>query len=304
DAQVTYQTSGITWRADYNAVISADDTSADISAWVTLLNQSGASYPNAKLKLVAGDVQRIQPPQQIYLADQLKSVAGNAPAQFQEKSFFEYHLYTLNRTTTLADNSTKQIELFPARMNVPVTKTYVYYGLPEQWRYWIAPQPNQDRNLGTDSNKKVDIYLLLENSEKNGMGIPLPAGRVRVYKQDDADKSLEFIGEDVIQHTPKDEQVMIKLGSAFDIVGERKQTDFQANYDQHVITESIEIKLRNHKTEPVKVIVKENLFRWTNWEITQTSDKFEKQDSRTIHFPIEVPAGGEKTITYTVKYTW
>jgi hypothetical protein len=306
DAQVTYQTSGITWRADYNALISADDSSLDLGAWVTLLNQSGASYPDAKLKLVAGDVQRIQPPQQMYaLGGAVMERAANGVApQFQEKSFFEYHLYTLGRTTSLADNSTKQIELFPSRENVPVTKTYVYYGLPEQWRYWIAPQPNQDRNLGTESNKKVDIYLLLQNTEKNGMGIPLPAGRVRVYKQDDVDKSLEFIGEDVIQHTPKDEQLMIKLGSAFDIVGERKQTDFNANYDQHIITESIEIKLRNHKTEPVKVIVKENLFRWSNWEISQSSDKFEKQDSRTIHFPIDVPAGGEKTVTYTVKYTW
>jgi hypothetical protein len=136
------------------------------------------------------------------------------------------------------------------------------------------------------------------------MGMPLPAGRIRVYKRDDADKSLEFIGEDVIQHTPKDEEVMIKLGSAFDIVGERKQTDFNANYNGHVITESYEIKLRNHKKEAVKVIVKENLFRWVNWEITKSSDKWEKQDSRTIHIRVEVPPDGEKVVTYSVKYTW
>jgi hypothetical protein len=186
---------------------------------------------------------------------------------------------------------------------LPVTKTYVYYGLPEQMRYWITPEPNQDRNLGTQSNKKVDIYLRLTNSEKNGMGIPLPAGRIRVYKRDEADSANEFIGEDVIQHTPKDEEVLIKLGTAFDIVGERTQTDFTANYAGHVITESLEIKLRNHKKEDVHVLVRENLFRWVNWEITRSSDKWEKQDARTIHFPVDVPAGGEKTVTYTVIYT-
>jgi hypothetical protein len=305
-AQVTYQTDGLTWRADYNVTINANDTAADIGAWVTLLNESGASYPNAKLKLVAGDVQRIQPPQQVYaMRAQMQEMAkSSAGAGFAEKSFFEYHLYTLGRETSIGNNSTKQIELFPAHNNVPVEKTYVYYGLAPEYRYFISPQPNQDRNLGTQSNKKVDIYLLMKNSEKNGMGMPLPAGRIRVYKRDDADKSLEFIGEDIIQHTPKDEEVMIKLGSAFDIVGERKQTDFNANYDGHVITESYEIKLRNHKKEPVKVIVKENLFRWVNWEITKSSDKWEKQDSRTIHIPVEVPPDGEKVVTYSVKYTW
>jgi hypothetical protein len=125
-----------------------------------------------------------------------------------------------------------------------------------------------------------------------------------VFKKDDADGSLEFVGEDVIQHTPKDEKVMVRMGSAFDIVGERKQTEFNVDYNAHWITESFEIKLRNHKKEPVKVIVKENLFRWVNWEITKSSDKWEKQDYRTIHIPVEVPVDGEKVVTYSVKYTW
>jgi hypothetical protein len=161
-----------------------------------------------------------------------------------------------------------------------------------------------DQNLGTESNKKVDVYLQLKNSEQNGLGIPLPAGRIRVYKRDPDDNAQEFIGEDVIQHTPKDEDVLIKLGSAFDIVGERRQTDFNANYNGHVVTESFEIKLRNHKKDPVHVIVKENLYRWTNWEITASSDPWEKQDFRTIHIPVDVPADGSKTVTYSVKYTW
>jgi hypothetical protein len=305
-AQVTYQTDGLTWRADYTVVTNQNDTAADIGAWVSIINESGISYPDAKLKLVAGDVQRVKPPAPQYAQafGGMMQLNAAAPAGFAEKAFFEYHLYTLGRPTSLANNSTKQIELFPTRTNVPVTKTFVYYGLPAQVRYSIFPEPNADRNLGTESNKKVDIYLLLQNSEKNGLGIPLPAGRLRVYKQDQADGANEFIGEDVIQHTPKDEQVMVKLGSAFDIVGERKQTDFAADYNAHWITESFEITLRNHKKEAVNVIIKENLFRWTNWQITAASDKWDKQDYRTIHIPVQVAPDGEKKVTYSVKYTW
>jgi hypothetical protein len=304
--RVTYQTDGLTWRADYNVSVNADDTAADIGAWVTILNQSGAAYPDSKLKLVAGDVQRIKPPQPFFGGMMLRQAAAaeaQAP-QFAEKSFFEYHLYTLDRTTSLSNKSTKQIELFPPKLDVPITKQYVYYGIPEQLRFITYDNPNMDQNLGTQSNKKVDVYLQLTNSEKNGLGIPLPAGRIRVYKTDEADGSKEFIGEDVIQHTPKDENVMVKLGSAFDIVGERRQTAFNVNYNGHELTESFEITLRNHKKEPVHVIVKENLFRWVNWDITASSDKWEKQDYRTIHIPVDVPVDGEKTVTYTVKYTW
>jgi hypothetical protein len=306
DAKVTYQTDGLTWRADYSVVMNKDDSAADVGAWVSILNESGASYPNAKLKLVAGDVQRVKAQQQVHLMETGRFAAKAVRDEFgfQEKSFFEYHLYTLGRTTSLGDNSTKQIELFPTRQNVPAKKTYVYYGLPEQFRLWIAPEPTQDRNLGTESNKKVDIYLQIENKEANGLGIPLPAGRIRAYKKDDADGSLEFVGEDVIQHTPKDEKVLVKLGSAFDVVGERVQTDFRIDERAHVIEEEFEIKLRNHKKEPVDVIVKENLFRWTNWEIINSSDKYEKQDYRTIHIPVKVEPDGEKKMTYRVKYTW
>ena len=256
--------------------------------------------------MVAGDVQRVQRPENQYgqMAATRAKAADASGAGFAEKSFFEYHLYTLGRTTSLANNSTKQIELFPPRPGVPVTKTFVYYGLPPQWRYYVTPSPNADRNLGTESNTKVDVYLRINNGERDGLGLPLPAGRIRVYKRDEADRNAEFIGEDVIQHTPKDEKVLVRLGTAFDIVGERKQTDFNANYNGHEMTESFEVKLRNHKAEAVDVIVRENLFRWTNWELTRCSDKWEKQDFRTIHIPVHVDPNGEKTVTYTVKYTW
>lgn len=308
-ARVTYQTDGLTWRADYSFVVAPDDKSVDVSAWVTLLNESGKSYPDAALKLVAGDVQRIRPQQlgyEVALGSRAMRADAVGSAGFQEKSFFEYHLYTLGRRTSLGDNSTKQIELFPGVSNVPAEKVFVYYGLPEQMRLYrySGSQPNTDRDLGTEMNKQVDTYLRLTNSEKSGMGMPLPAGRIRVYKRDPADDSQEFIGEDVIQHTPREEKVLVKLGSAFDLVGERRQTDFTVDIGKRIVTESFEIKLRNRKKEPVTILVKETLFRWANWEISKSSDKWEKQDFRTIHFPITVKPDEERVVTYTVKYTW
>lgn len=304
-AEVSYQTDGLTWRADYTLVLNKNDTATDVSSWVTLLNQSGTTYNNATLKLVAGDVQRVKPQQ--YAREEMQfrdSVRLAEPAAgFTEKSFFEYHLYTLGRQTTVDNNATKQIELFAPRSDVPVEKVFVYYGLPADPRWSFTPSPITDRELGTRSNKKVDIYVRFKNAKEQGLGIPLPAGRVRVYKRDDADGNMEFIGEDVIQHTPKEEEILIRMGSAFDLVGERKQTDYQIDAGRFII-ESFEIKLRNRKDVPATIIVKENLFRWLNWEITKSSDKWEKQDSRTIHIPVTLKPGEEKVVTYTVKYTW
>jgi hypothetical protein len=307
-ARVTYQTGGITWWADYNLIFTegkdANSGLLDVGAWVSIINQSGAGYADAKLKLIAGDVQRIEAPERIveYRRRFALAEAAREPG-FEEKPFFEYHLYTLGRPTTLPDNSTKQIELFPASREVPAEKVLVYYGLAQGFR-GVFPSPVTDRSIGTESNKKVDIYLRFENSEKTGMGMPLPSGRVRVSKMDPADQSLEFIGEDTIDHTPKDEKVLIKLGSAFDVVGERKQIDFKVDTMRNWLDEEIEIKLRNHKEEPVNVIVKENLYRWINWEITKKTHDYEKVDARTIHFPVRVAKDGEETIRYTVHYTW
>lgn len=305
--QVTYQTDSITWRADYNIVLNAKDTAADVGAWVTLVNQSGATYPNAKLKLVAGDVHRLPREDDYDSRDDAGLFGGSGGGRqeqgFKESSLLEYHLYTLGRPTTIAQNTTKQIELFPTRSGVSVEKLFVYYGLPEKYRYGYFGGRETDRDIREPMNKKVDVYVGMHNSEKNGMGIPLPAGRVRVFKRDETDKSLEFVGEDVIEHTPKDEKTLFRIGSAFDIVGERRQTHFEME-SAHRLEEAFEIKLRNHKPEAVKVIVKENLFRWMNWEIKESSEKWEKKDYRTIHIPVEVPAGGEKVVTYKVRYTW
>lgn len=303
--RTTYQTSGMTWRADYNLVIDANEKLADLAAWVSLLNVSGAAYKNAKLKLIAGDVQRVQPQNQLrYALGRSVAAAETKDAGFEEKAFFEYHLYTLPRPTDIPQNGTQQITLFPAASGVPIEKLLVYYGLPEASHWGYGGGPYQDRQFGNQGNKKVDVYLRFRNDEKSRLGMPLPRGKVRVYKQDDADGTLEFIGEDLIDHTPKDEKVLVKLGQSFDVVGERTQTDFRINTDRKVMHESFKIQLRNHKPEAQKVIIKETLYRWSEWEITEKSDPFEKIDARTIHFEVMVPANGEKTVTYSVKYVW
>jgi hypothetical protein len=161
-----------------------------------------------------------------------------------------------------------------------------------------------DRNFGNQSSKKVDVYLRFQNREENRLGVPLPAGKIRVAKLDSADQSLEFVGEDLIDHTPRNETIQIKLGSAFDIVGERRQLDYRFDNNAKWIEEDIEVKVRNQKDEPVTVIVKENLYRWTNWSIGRKNQEFEKMDARTVHFPLKIAKGGEGVLRFTVRYTW
>ena len=308
-ARMSFQTGGITWWTDYNLTLSeganANACKLDVGAWVTIINQSGATFDDAKLKLVAGDVQRARPqPQYAPAAVGRMDLAMKSKDEgFAEKAFFEYHLYTLGRPTTLRNNATKQIELFPAARGVNCEKTLLYYGQANQYLGNYG-SPMTDRNFGNQSNKKVDVYLRFKNREDNRLGIPLPAGKVRVAKLDSADQSLEFIGEDLIDHTAKNETLQIKLGSAFDVVGERRQIEFRYDSNGKVIEEEVEIKLRNQKDEAVTVIAKENLYRWTSWSITKKSQEFEKIDSRTIHFPVRIAKGGEAVIRYTVRYTW
>jgi hypothetical protein len=299
--EVAYQTAGINWQADYNAILNPNDTKLDLGGWVTINNQSGATYKDAKLKLIAGDVRRVQQPQVFTATAARKFAVNDALGGFEEKAFFEYHLYTLGRPATVAQNQTKQIELLKAA-DVPVKKVFLYDGAP-QYRFYGGL--NEDANYGSDnSNKKVNVVVEVKNSKENNLGMALPKGKMRLYKRDEADGSLEFIGEDEIDHTPKDETVKLHIGDAFDIVGERKRTDFHVDVNAHVITESFEIRVRNHKTEPVEVLVKETLYRWNNWEITESNQKWTKYDANTIHFPVKVEKDGEQVITYTVRYTW
>jgi hypothetical protein len=307
-ARVTYQTGGITWWADYNLVFDegADANSGvlDLSAWVSIINMSGVAFEDAKLKLVAGDVHRVQPESNYDMRREVLMKAAAAPADaagFTEKDFFEFHLYTLGRPTTLPNNSTKQIELFDQAKKIPAKKILMYDGAPQAYPF---ATPYVSREMGSAMNKKVDVFLEFKNDKTFGLGVPLPAGRMRVSKLDDADGSLEFIGEDKIDHTPRNEQVRVKLGSAFDVVGERRQVDFKVDTGAKWMEEEVEVKLRNHKTQPVEVVVKENLYRWSSWNILTKTHNFEKEDARTITFPVKVPKDGEAVVRYRVRYTW
>jgi hypothetical protein len=306
-ARLSFQAGGMTWWADYNLTYSEpkpETCKVDVGAWVTIVNQSGASFDGARVKLIAGDVQRAQPRGNIYpqalAAPRMEAKVADG---FVEKAFFEYHMYTLGRPASLAQNSTKQIELFPTAPAVGCEKTLVYQG---QAMPYYRGGPVTDRNYGVQGNRKVDIYLRVKNSKANGLGVPLPAGRVRVSRADEADGALEFIGEDVIDHTARDETVQVKLGSAFDVVGERKQLDFRVDSSAHWIEEDVEIKVRNQKPdEAVQVHVRENLYRWSNWTVLRHSGgDFVKDDSRTIDFPLRIAAKSEAVVRYTVRYTW
>jgi hypothetical protein len=305
--RITYQTAGVTWWADYNLIFSegkdANSGLLDLSAWVSIINQSGAAFPDARLKLIAGDVHRVQNQRTVRSALRTYDAAAASPAPqgFEEKSFFEFHLYTLGRRTTLPNNSTQQLELFEAAKQIPAKKILLYYGAQDSYSY---TSPITDRNMGTASNKKVDVYLEFKNDKQHGLGMPLPAGRIRVSKLDAADGAPEFIGEDQIDHTPKDETVRVKLGSAFDVVGERRQVDFTVDNKARSMEEEIEIKLRNHKEQPVEVLVKESLYRGATWKILSHSQEFIADDAHNIHFPVTVAKDAESVLRYRVRYTW
>lgn len=303
DCEISYLTGGLSWSADYVVVADAKDTAMDLNAWVTLDNTSGAAYKNATLKLVAGDVHRApQPVPRFMMAKALAAAQAGAEApQFAEKSFFEYHLYTLQRPATLRNDETKQIELAEAA-HVPMRKVYVYKGSDVDWGEF-NDYSRTSPDFGVGENKKVWVSLEFKNSKDNSLGIPLPAGRVRVYKAD-SDGSLQFIGEDSIDHTPKDETVKIRMGDAFDVVGERKRTDFSLDTRGRHADESFEITLRNHKDSDVVVEVVEPLYRWSSWKITQASENWTKKDAQTVQFDVPVKAGGESVVTYTVRYRW
>lgn len=302
-ARVTYQTGGVTWWADYNLIFSdgkdANNGFVDLSAWVSIINQSGATYPEARLKLIAGDVNRVQParPPRAAMERTLTMVDGG----FQEQAFDEFHLYSLGRRTTLPNNSTKQIELFDQARKVPAQRLLVFANTAAMG---FGGGRFEDPNFPFTGDGKVDTYLEFRNDRASGLGIPLPAGRVRVSRLDASDNSLEFIGEDAIGHTPRDERVRVKLGSAFDVVGERRQVDFRSDTRARWMEEEVEVTLRNHKDTDVQVQVREFLFRWSDWQVLTSSQAFVKEDARTIAFTAQVPKNGSRTVRYRVRYTW
>lgn len=306
DTRVSYQTQGITWWADYNITLreSGEKCSMDLSSWVTIFNQSGASYPEAQLKLVAGKVNRAQPDPQL---DTILVTGSNirrddrAELGFSESSLFEYHLYTLGRRSDLPDNSTKQLELFPNAVDITCKKQLVFMASSQLNTYWSYPIA--DQGFGATTKGTVGAYLEFDNKKANQLGVPLPAGRMRVNQASD-DGTLEFIGEDLIKHTPRNEVVRIKLGDSFDIVGDRKQTGFTVDKAGKTIDETFEVSVRNRKTSAATVVVREYLYRWSNWKISAKNHDFEKRDAQTIDFPLSIAADGEAKLTYTVHYSW
>ncbi|HEY8670880.1 MAG TPA: hypothetical protein VIL63_08580, partial [Terriglobales bacterium] len=233
-----------------------------------------------------------------------KVMAMNAAAPVvREKSFDEFHLYTLQRPTTLRDEETKQVEFVSAN-GIHAQRILIYDGAhSDQYAYYNSEQIRSDVNYGTASNPKIWVMEEFKNSESNHLGIPLPKGKLRFYRRD-TDGHLEFVGENVIDHTPKDETIRVFTGNAFDVTGERKRTNYHVDSNQHWMDETFEIRLRNHKKDPVEVRAVEHLYRWSNWKLTEQSAQFRKTDSKTIEFPVSIAPNGEQVITYTVHYSW
>ncbi len=286
-AEISYQTQGLNWKCDYVAVVNADDTLSDLTSWVTLDNKSGATYKNAALKLMAGDVHKVQnvaPPQPMRM---YKSAMAAAAPQFTEQSFAEYHLYALAGKTDVNNNETKQLTLFNASA-VPIKKLFIFDGGSAHYYGGYNPRGN---------TTKVNVKLELANSKENNLGMPMPKGKVRVYKKD-KDGAMQFVGEDLIDHTPKDEKVRLYLGDAFDIVGERKQLS-QQQVNSRVQKLAYEISIRNHKETAVTVNCVEHSSG--DWKITSSSQPFIKKDSHTFEFAAKVPANGETKVTYEIE---
>ncbi len=285
--EASYLTNGMNWRADYVLLVDANDAKGDLQGWVTLTNASGATFEDARLQLVAGDVNRVQEPprpmEALRTADMSKS-----EAEFQEQGFFEYHLYTLQRPATIRDNETKQVSLLEAA-DFDVKKEFVLNGQ----RYYYTGY----NNPGQPIKEKVGVYIQFRNSQQNKLGMPLPAGTIRLYKKDDKGNQ-QFIGENRIDHTPKDEDVRVKVGDAFDIVAERKQTDYKV-IARNVYEYAYEIKIRNHKDGPVKVIVNEPI--GGDWEMISSTFEAKKTAAFAAQFNVPVAKDGEAVLAYRVR---
>lgn len=298
---VSYQTKGMTWWADYNVTLSGDSKNCklDLSSWVSIVNKSGAGFSDSQLKLVAGDVNRAQSnqrPQPMMHETMVKSARND----FTEEALFEYHLYKLPRKIDLPNNSTKQIQLLQNTSGINCERNLTFNATGQSIFNYNRPITDSTYYSRTDS--KVVASLSFKNEQSNQLGIPMPAGRVRVNMTDSSDGSLQFIGEDSIDHTPKNDTITLKLGNAFDMKANRIQKDFKLI--QEGATEEFEVVINNQKNSSETVTVIEPLYRWSNWQITQHNEQYKKINASTIEFRVEVPANSKKTLRYTVQYHW
>src|SRR6266481_2154799 len=286
--EASYLTAGMNWRADYVLLVNADDTKGDLQGWVTLTNGSGAGFDDARLQLVAGDVNRVSEERNYALAGAMQRKSADA-SDFKEQGFFEYHLYTLQRPTSIRDNETKQVSLLEAA-GFDVKKEFVLNGQ----RYYYTNY----NNPGQPIKEKVGVYVQFRNSQQNKLGMPLPAGTIRLYEKDDKGNQ-QFIGEDKIDHTPKDEDLRVKVGDAFDIVAERKQTDYKIVVSGHLYEYAYEIKIRNHKDSPVTVVVNEPI--GGDWEMVSSTFEASKTAAFAAQFNVPVAKDGEAILSYRVR---
>jgi hypothetical protein len=303
DAELSYVSGGMSWSSDYNIVAPETGDTLELVGWVTLDNQSGRQFDHARIKLMAGDVNKLQPQNQVMFQASAGLNGAMTSPQVTEKAFEDYHLYTLPQPTTIHDRETKQVEFLHAS-GIQSKRLYVYDGARFDRNYGGYQDLRQVQQYGTQSNPHVWVLREFANSDANHLGVPLPKGRVRFYRRDQ-DGQMEFTGENEIDHTPKDETVRVYTGNAFDITGERRQTKFQSQMQPGGwLDEAFEIKLRNHKKETATVRVVEHLYRWATWAITQESSTHRQVDSKTIEYEVTLGPDEEKTLTYTAHYTW
>jgi hypothetical protein len=305
-AELSYITGGMSWASSYNVIAPPTGNELEMVGWVTLDNQSGKTFRDARIKLMAGDVNKVQPgglpmSESNFLARGAMIVGRPVVT---EKAFDEYHLYMLENSTTLHDRETKQVE-FVRAAGIQSKTAYVYDGLRLDQNYagWTMETIRGQESYGALSNPKVWVMQEFKNSNDNHLGLPLPKGRVRFYRRDQ-DGQLEFTGENEIDHTPKDETIRIYTGNAFDLTGERHRINYKMDSTARWVDENFEIKIRNHKSATAEVRIVEHLYRWTNWDISKNSDPFTKVDSQTIAFTVKIPPDGEKTVDYQVHYSW
>ena len=289
NAEVAYLSRGFTWEASYNLVATERSDILDVVGWVTMNNQSGTTFNEAKIKLMAGDVNRVQPEYPMARAAAYDSLSKASSKVVTEKSFDEFHLYTLGNPATLRDKETKQVE-FVRATGVKSQRIYVFEGAGHYRR-------------GVTSPGKVQVFREFKNSEANKLGMALPKGKVRFYSQD-GDRQLEFVGENQIDHTPKDETIRVLTGNSFDLTGEHRMTNSTEDGANRVATQSFEVKVRNHKKEAVEIRVLEHATHGGNWTLTAQSQPHEKKDATSLEFRVPLQPDEEKTVTYTIRYTW